>query len=119
METLRLRGIQQPSKVEKLLEAFALQSNLLPKDGYRVVDPGTLPAQLQRVVARESDKGRIWWCWANPLDTWLFTCEMSLPLSRERAAPVLQVDRYDEGGELKESGSWMVDAGGKWHRCGG
>jgi len=117
METLRLRGIQQPSTVERLLESFVTHSNLLPKNCCQIRDPGALPSRLRRLVARESEKGHIWACWADNFNTWLFTCEMSLPSSRERAAPVLQVARYDEAGELKESGSWMVDQDGRWHRC--
>jgi hypothetical protein len=42
---------------------------------------------------------------------------MSLPLFRERGAPVLQVDLYDEAGELKDAGIWMIDPEGKWSRC--
>jgi hypothetical protein len=43
---------------------------------------------------------------------------MSLPLSRERGAPVLQVNRYDEKGELKDAGSWTTDPEGKWRPLG-
>jgi len=117
METLRLRGIQKPSSVERLLEAFVAHAKVLPKDCYPIKDPTTLPSQLQRVVDREADKGRTWLCWADPFNTWLFTCEMSLPSSRERGMPVLHIDLYDEAAELKETGSWMVDPKGKWHRC--
>jgi hypothetical protein len=42
---------------------------------------------------------------------------MSLALSRERGAPVLQVNRYEESGELKDAGSWMTDHDGTWRRC--
>lgn len=117
METLRLRGIQQPSSVEKLLDDFIARSKLLPKNCYQIRDARQLPPHLQRVVAQETDEGRIWACWADPFSTWLFTCEMSLPLSRERGTPVLQVNLYDEAGELKEAASWMANQGGKWHRC--
>jgi len=117
METLRLRGIQQPSAVKRLLDAFIAHSNLLPKNCYPIRDPSTLPPQLQRVVAREIEQGHIWACWADPFNTWLFTCEMSLPSSRERATPVLHVNLYGEAGELKGSGSWVTDQEGKWHHC--
>ena len=117
METLRLRRIQQPSAVERLLDSFIARSNRLPKNCYQIRDPETLLPQLQRVVAREIDKGHTWACWADPFDTWLFTCEMSLPSSRERATTVLLVNLYDEAGELKESSSWMADPDGQWHRC--
>jgi hypothetical protein len=42
---------------------------------------------------------------------------MSLPLSRERGAPVLRVDLYDEAAELKDAGVWVTDQEGKWTRC--
>jgi hypothetical protein len=41
---------------------------------------------------------------------------MSLPMSRERGAPVLQVNLYDDEG-LKECGPWMPDGDGRWCRC--
>jgi len=116
METVRLRKIQQPSHVERLLEAFASRGDLLPKDCYQIRASGALSPQLQRIVERAIQKGHVWACWANSYHTWLFTCEMSLPLSRERGSPVLQVDVYDEAGELKDAGAW-VNQQGKWSRC--
>ena len=88
MDTLRLREIQQPSRVERLLEAFITRGNLLPKNCYQIRDPSALSSQLQRVVAIESAKDRVWACWTDNHNSWLFTCEMSLPSSRERATPV-------------------------------
>jgi hypothetical protein len=41
---------------------------------------------------------------------------MSLPLSRERGAPVRQVDLCDDAGELKDAGIWVTDQEGKWTR---
>jgi hypothetical protein len=118
METLRLRKIQQPAQVERLLEAFVTRGSLLPKDCYQIRDSSGLSAQLQRVLAREAKTGRIWGCWANSSRAWLFTCEMSLSSSRERAAPVLQVSCYNELGELEETGTWVAGPHGEWHRCG-
>jgi hypothetical protein len=114
METRRLRHLQQPSRTETLLEALILRGYILPKDSYQIRDPKSLPSQLQVVVARAAQEGRVWACWATSHDTWLFTCEMSLPLSRERGSPVLLVNRYGEGGELTDSGSWAMDPEGKW-----
>src|SRR4029077_3397845 len=118
IETLRLRRIQQPSQVQRLLEAFVARGNRLPKDCYQIRDSRSLSPHLQRVLTREAQKGHIWACWADNHHTWLFTCEMSLPLSRERGAPVLQVSIYDEAGELKEAGTWVADPHGDWRRCG-
>jgi hypothetical protein len=118
METLRLRKIQQPSQVERLLEAFVVRGKLLAKDFYQIRDPRALPSPLQLVVARAAaQEGRVWGCWASGHELWLFTCEMSLALSRERGAPVLQVNRYDEAGELTEAGTWAADRDGGWVRC--
>src|SRR5213082_2053041 len=119
METVRLRRIQEPSHVERLLEAYVSRSGLLPNDAFQIRAQRALSPQLQRVVARATPKGHVWACWADSYHTWLFTCEMSLPLSRERGAPVLLVDQYDEAGELKDSGTWVSDQEGKWRRGGG
>ncbi len=104
--------------MERLLEAYASRSGLLSKDSYQIRASRALSPQLQRVVSRGAEKGHVWACWADSYHTWLFTCEMSLPLSRERGAPVLLVDQYDEAGELKGSGAWVSDQDGKWTRCG-
>jgi hypothetical protein len=117
METLRLRKIQQPSEVERLLEAFVSRGSYLPKECYQVRDPRELSSQLRRVLADEAQQGHVWACWVNAFQTWLFTCEMSLVASRERGAPVLKVNRYDETGELKETGTWLADKQGTWTRC--
>jgi hypothetical protein len=116
METVRLRKIQQPSQMERLLEAFVSRGSLLPKECYQIRASGALSPQLQRVVDLATEKGRVWACWADSSHSWLFTCEMSLPLSRERGAPVLQVELYDEAGELKDAGIWVTDQEGKWTR---
>jgi hypothetical protein len=116
METRRLRRIQDPAQVLKLLEALVTRAELLPKNGYRIRDPNALPPKLQAILTQAQQEGRVWACWMNPHHTWLFTCEMSLPLSRERGVPVLVVTRYDEAGELMEAGSWTMDPDGKWHR---
>ena len=116
METARLRKMQQPSQVERLLEALVSRGNLLPQECYQIRASRALSSQLQRVVEQAIEKGHVWACWADSYHTWLFTCEMSLPLSRERGAPVLQVDLYDEAGDLKDAGVWVTDQEGKWTR---
>jgi hypothetical protein len=118
METRRLRSIQQPSRIERLLDALISDRELSPKDSYQIRDPSSLPSQLQTLVAQAAEQGRVWACWANSYETWLFTAEMSLPLSRERGAPVLLMSRYDERGELKDAASWISDPHGTWRRLG-
>jgi hypothetical protein len=116
METLRLRSIQNPSHVGRLLEELVSRATLLPKEGQQVHDRDTLPPQLRAVVNRAAAEGRVWACWASSQEITLFTCEMSLPLSRERGSPVLLVNRYDDSGELKDVGTWVADPQGKWRR---
>jgi hypothetical protein len=118
LETVRLRNLQQPSQTEVLLETLVSRADLLPKDAYRIRDPKALSPQLQMIITRATAEGRIWACWANPHYFWLFTCEMSLHMSRERGAPVLLVNRYADNGELEDTGPWTTDSAGKWQRCG-
>ena len=117
METKRLRTIQQPSHLERLLEAYITRSNLLPSDSYQIRDPNSLVTPFRRIALRAVEDGRVWSCWAYGAHLWLFTAEMSLPLSRERGTPVLSVNRYSEDGELMEAGAWLLDPGGFWRRC--
>jgi hypothetical protein len=116
-ETIRLRTLQQPSHVERLLEAFSARTDILPRDAYRIRDPAALPTSLQRLASKANGEGRVWICWARALRTWLFTCEMSLAASRERRATVLHVNVYGEDGNLHEAGSWKPDYDGRWQRC--
>ena len=46
------------------------------------------------VLGQASGKERAWTYWTDGLRIWLFTAEMSLPLSRERGAPVLAANAY-------------------------
>ena len=117
METLRLRRMQEPSRVERLLEAYVSRSGNLPDDAYQVRDKTELPQSLRLVVARAIEQGEVWSCWARGSQIWLFTCHMSLALSRERGAPVILLQVYDENAELKESATWRFDPRGEWTRC--
>jgi hypothetical protein len=118
METLRLRKIQQPLHLERLLEAFISRGKGLPVGAYQIRDPSVVPGAARRIVAKAIEEGRVWACWADNFHSWLFTCEMSLSLSRERGCPVLQVCCYDESGLLTEAGTWAADRDGRWLKCG-
>jgi hypothetical protein len=119
VETLRLRKIQQPSQVERLLETYISRSTVLPQGSYQIRDPASVPAGLQRILSHATEQGKVWSCWKiSSSDTWLFTCEMSMPLSRKRGTPVLQVWLYNKDGSLKDSDMWTTDPEGTWQRSG-
>jgi len=117
MQTLRLRKLLQPSQVERLLEACATRSGVLPNEAYQLRDPDSLPPELRRVLTNITETGRVWSCWAYKTYMWLFTGEVSLDLSRERRAPVLRVSIYNEEGDLRDSGTWVTNPDGTWQRC--
>ena len=117
METLRLRRIQEPSRIERLLEAYISRSGILPEDAYQVRDRSELPTRLHAIVRRALAQGHVWSARVHGTQVWLFTCDMSLPLSRERGAPVLTVRLHNEDGEVVDSGMWRYDPMGAWNRC--
>jgi len=117
METMRLRKIQVPTSLERLLDALITRAKLVPEDSYRIRDAKSLPIVLQNLIKRATPDGNVWSAWSNGPHTWLFTSEMSLPRSRELGTPVLQTAIYGEDGQLKESAAWASDRKGSWNRC--
>lgn len=117
METLRLRRIQEPSRVERLLEAYISRAGDLPYGSYQLRDPKELPKNLRTVLAQAVEQGEVWSCWARGSQLWLFTGHMPLDRSREYGAPVIQLRVYDEDAELKDSGTWRFEPRGTWTRC--
>jgi hypothetical protein len=116
MEMVRLRKIQHPSKVKELLDSYISQSEVVPKGCYQIHEPGSVPREVRKVLTQAVKEGQTWSCRVHGLHTWLFTCNMSGPLSRERGAPVLQVNLYGDDGGLRDRGTWMPDQHGKWCR---
>jgi hypothetical protein len=57
METLRLRKIQQPSHLERLLEAYISRGKFLPSGAYQIRDPGAVPGALRRIAAKAAEEG--------------------------------------------------------------
>jgi hypothetical protein len=116
METMRLRKIQVPTSLERLLDALITRAQLVPEESYRIRDPKSLPILLQNLIKHASQNAKVWSAWSNGAHTWLFICEMSLPRSRELETPVLQTAIYGEDGQLKESAAWASDRRGNWNR---
>jgi hypothetical protein len=117
METLKLRRMQEPSRVANLLDSYISQTVTLPQGAYQVRDARELPQSLRGVITRAGAQGETWSCWAHNARVWLFICELSLALSRERGAPVLLVRQYNEDAESKDSGTWRyAPESGTWTR---
>lgn len=65
METLKLRRIQEPSVVERLLDAYISRAASLPEGSYQVRDSRELPQNLRNLVARAIGQGETWASWAH------------------------------------------------------
>jgi hypothetical protein len=100
-----------------VLQSYISRAANLPWSAYRMRTAGTIPKELRGLVMQAVKLGKTWSCWTDGTQTRLFTAEVSLPLSRERGAPVLQVNLYGDDGSLRESGTLMTDQSGKWCRC--
>lgn len=107
---------QPPQQIEMLLAELILGSYVRPMASYQIRDPECLPSHLQRIIERAVKEGRVWACWGTAHDIWLFTCELSYPLSRAHGTPVLLVNRYGELGDLTDAGSWTKREDGTWQR---
>lgn len=117
METLRLHRLQEPSRVERLLEAYISRAGDLPYGSYQLRDAKELPRNLRTILAEAVEWGEVWSCWANGSQLWLFTGHMPLDRSCEHGVPVIELRVYDEDAELKDAGVWKFDPRGTWTRC--
>lgn len=112
MRTLTLRSMQQPSYLDTLLYSLVMELGVLPADAYPVRETEKLPGPLGRLVGMATHVGQSWGCWTDERRYWLFIAE--LPLTRGK--PVLQLDRYDEGGDLRDTSNWYCDDTDQWRR---
>jgi hypothetical protein len=108
--------VYRTSKIGELLESYISQSDVVPKGSYQLHDPGSVPRDVRQVLTQAVKEGQTWSCWAHGAHIWLFTCNVSGPLSREYGTPVLRVSVYGDHGELRDCGAWMPDQQGKWCR---
>ena len=117
MEMVRmLCKIHRVSKAGELLESYISQSDVVPSGSYRIHEPSSVPREVRKALTQAVKEGQTWSCWAYGRHTWLFTCNMSRSLSRERGAPVLQVSLYGDDGGLRDCGAWTPNQHGKWCR---
>ncbi|MGH8144364.1 MAG: hypothetical protein ACREU2_17860 [Steroidobacteraceae bacterium] len=113
MRTLTLRSMQQPSYLDTVLYALVMELGVLPNDAYPVRDPEKLPPVLRQIARKATHVGQSWGCWTDERARhWLFVAE--LPLTRGK--PVLQLDQYNESGDLGSTSNWYCDDNDKWCR---
>ena len=112
MRTLTLRNMQQPSYLDGLLYSLVMQMGMLPRDVYPVRQSEKLPPRLREIVEANTYLGKSWGCWTDDRCHWLFIA--SLPLTR--GTPVLHLDRYDAGCNLRETSHWCSDDTDQWQR---
>ena len=116
LEDLWLEKIQQRAQVDRLLESFATRSGLVPDGAYRIRDPQALPDELQLVLTET--RSQVWVCFSHGAQSWPFTGLVSISLSHQRKAPVLQVNSYSEEGTLIDIGTWSAEHDGRWRPYG-
>jgi len=105
--------MQQPSYLDTLLYTLVMELGVLSHDAYPVREPDKLPPAFRKIVRMATHVGQSWGCWTDGKDRhWLFIAEM--PLTRGR--PVLQLDRYNEAGEIRDTSNWYCDDNDQWQR---
>jgi hypothetical protein len=105
--------MQQPSYLDTLLDALVMQMHIVPEDAYPIRDRENLPAPLKHIVSMATHVGQSWQCWSNERQQcWLFVAEMPLT----RGTPVLQLDQYNEAGELRATSKWLCGDDDQWRR---
>jgi hypothetical protein len=117
METMKLRAIQHPGHAVELLDSFIRLEGHLPSASHRLTHGSQLTPSLEKLAQRTLADGSVWRAWTDDRAIWLWTCEVSLPRSRERGLPVMEVWRYDEFGAVEESGTWVRVRQDSWQRC--
>ena len=117
MQTMKLRAMQDPGRTVELLDSFIRHEGRLTRDSHRLTEGGELTPSLEKLAIRSIEDGNVWRAWTDDRAIWLWTCEVSLNLSRERGMPVMAVSRYDEFGAMEESGTWVCLGNDSWQRC--
>lgn len=117
MQTMKLRAIQQPSRLETILESLVTSQNWVPPEARPIADRSELPSALQKLVIKVAKSDGAWRAWTSYDGVRLFIAEMSLELSRERGCPVLNVSYYTDAGRLQLYSLWVQLADGAWRQC--
>jgi hypothetical protein len=119
MQTMKLRSIQDPGHAGELLESFIRREGRLNDESRELKTERELTPSLERLAQRSLEDGGVWRAWTDEREMWLWSSGVSLPLSRERGMPVMEVRRYDEHGNVEDSGTWVRVRSDEWQRCAG
>jgi hypothetical protein len=116
MQTMKLRALQQASRIEMLLESLVASQNWVPGEAPRIADRSLLSSALQKLVIKATKSEGAWRAWESYDGVRLFIAELSLDLSRERGCPALKVSYYTESARLQLYSLWLQLADGSWQR---
>ena len=117
MHTMKLRTLQQPSRLELLLDSLATAQRWVPSGAPLVTDRSELMSALQRLAMKATKGDGAWRAWTCHDGIRFFVAEMSMDLSRERGCPALKVHYYNDQGQLQQYGVWVQLPGGVWQPC--
>jgi hypothetical protein len=117
MQTMKLRALQQASRLELLLDSLVTSQNWVPPGARPITDRSELSSALQKLAIKVAKSEGAWRAWEGYDGVRLFIAEMSLDLSRERGCPVLKVSYYTDAGRLQLYSLWVQLTDGAWRRC--
>jgi hypothetical protein len=116
MHTMKLRTLQQPTRLESLLDSLVMAQRWVPAGAPLVSDRGELFSGLQKLAIKAAKGDGAWRAWTSHDGVRFFVAEMSMDLSRERGFPALKVHYYNDQGQLQQYGLWVQPPGGVWQR---
>lgn len=118
MQTMKLRTLQQPTRLASLLDSLVMSQFWVPAGAPQVTDRSDLPSVLQKLAIKAVKDEGTWRAWLGHDGIRFFVSEMSLELSRERGCAALKVGYYNEKGQLQLYSQWVQLAdGATWKRC--
>jgi hypothetical protein len=118
MQTIKLRALQQPTRLALLLDSLVMSQSWVPMGALQVADRSELASALQKIAIKAIRDEGTWRAWLGHDGVRFFSSEMSLDMSRERGCAALKVRYYNEAGQLQLYSQWIQLAdGGRWQRC--
>lgn len=117
METQRLRAVQHPGRVGRLLDSLLGSVSFIPVSATPINTAAALPVPLRRLSRLIDGQDSVWRSWRDGKRIWFFEGVYSLELSRERGKPVMHLREYDEIGDLRRSLTFVLTPEHGWQGC--